>query len=113
MIGMGFFDLFEAVLSWLSNCLSFLRTGAYAIIHAIMMLVVYTLTGADSGSLSVGGVIGLVAGNAFVMLLETALVCIQVLRLEYYELFGRFYTGSGTPFKPVTIDYTNAASRAA
>ena len=47
------------------------------------------------------------------MLLETALVCIQVLRLEYYELFGRFYTGSGTPFKPVTIDYTNAASRAA
>lgn len=113
MIGMGFFDLFEAVLSWLSNCLSFLRAGAYAIIHAIMMLVVYTLTGADSGSLSVGGVIGLIAGNAFVMVLETALVCIQVLRLEYYELFGRFYTGSGTPFKPVTIDYTNTASRAA
>lgn len=113
MIGMGFFDLFEAVLSWLSNCLSFLRTGAYAIIHAIMMLVIYTLTGADSGSLSVGGIIGLVFGNIFVMVLETALVCIQVLRLEYYELFGRFYSGRGTPFRPVAIDYSNTASSAA
>ena len=25
---------------------------------------------------------------------------IQVLRLEYYELFSRFYRGSGREFKP-------------
>ena len=29
MILEGFFELFEAFLSWLSNCLSFLRVGTY------------------------------------------------------------------------------------
>ena len=40
-------------------------------------------------------IIGLVVGNVIVMFIEAALVCIQSLRLEFYELFGRFYTGRG------------------
>ena len=113
VIGLGFFDLFEALLSWMSNCLSFLRVGAYSICHVIMMLVVYTLAGAEAGEYTVGGVIGLVFGNILVMVLEAVLVCIQTLRLEFYELFGRFYTGRGMPFRPVTVDYSDVAARAA
>ena len=30
------------------------------------------------------------------------LVGIQVLRLEFYEMFSRFYEGGGRPFVPVT-----------
>ena len=41
-----------------------------------------------------------VFGNAFVMVLEATLVTIQVLRLEYYEMFSRFYKGTGREFKP-------------
>lgn len=32
--------------------------------------------------------------------LEALLVAIQVLRLEYYEMFSRFYEGDGKPFVP-------------
>ncbi len=107
MILEGFFDLFEAFLSWLSNCLSFLRVGTYAICHAIMMLIVYTLSSNAAGGYSI---IGLVAGNIIVMVIEAVLVCIQVLRLEFYELFGRFYSGRGTPFEPVEVNYAVTAT---
>ena len=105
----GFFELFEAFLSWLSNCLSFLRVGTYAICHAIMMLIVYALSETSGGY----SIFGLVIGNIIVMGIEAALVCIQALRLEFYELFGRFYTGRGETFVPAHIDYSSPAQRAA
>ncbi len=36
------------------------------------------------------------------MALEALLVAIQVLRLDYYEIFSRFYIGDGRIFKPIT-----------
>ena len=108
MILEGFFELFEAVLSWLSNCLSFLRVGTYAVIHAIMMMIVYQLSAKSGGGYSI---FGLVIGNVIVMVIEAALVSIQSLRLEFYELFSRFYTGRGVAYKPIVVDYD--ASRAA
>ena len=41
---------------------------------------------------------------------EGLLVGIQVLRLEFYELFGRFYDDGGIPFVPKVIDYTTRAA---
>lgn len=70
MILEGFFELFEAFLSWLSNCLSFLRVGTYAICHAIMMLIVYALSETSGGY----SIFGLVIGNIIVMGIEAALV---------------------------------------
>jgi len=40
-----------------------------------------------------------VFGNLFVMALEGLIVGIQVLRLEFYEMFSRYYTGDGITFK--------------
>ena len=42
----------------------------------------------------------MVFGNILVCGLEGLVVGIQVLRLEYYEMFSRFYKGSGREFKP-------------
>jgi V/A-type H+-transporting ATPase subunit I len=47
-------------------------------------------------------VLMLVLGNIFIVGLEGLIVFIQVLRLEYYEFFGKFYRGGGNVFKPVT-----------
>lgn len=93
----GFFELFEVLLSYFSNSLSFVRVGAFAVSHAAMMEVVLMLSGAESGHINW---IGVVLGNIFVMGMEGLIVGIQVLRLEYYELFSRFYTGGGRAFKP-------------
>ena len=95
----SFFELFEMCLSYVTNTMSFLRVGAYILVHAGMMLVVFTLAE------MVGGVVGytiiLIIGNGIVMALEALLVAIQVLRLDYYEIFSRFYIGEGRPFVPV------------
>lgn len=90
------FELLEYILSYLSNTVSFLRVGAFVLVHAGMMMVVFSLAG-DSENIFV-----IVLGNVLVIALEGLLTGIQALRLEYYEMFSRFFDGSGiayTPFK--------------
>ena len=96
-ITQGIFELFEVLLSYFSNTLSFVRVGAFAVSHAAMMQVVLMLAGAEAGDPNWGVIIG---GNLFVCGMEGLIVGIQVLRLEYYELFSRFYRGSGRAFEP-------------
>ncbi len=97
----NFFEMFEILLSFMTNTLSFLRVGAYAISHASMMTVVYSLARTDTGH----NIVVLIVGNLIVAGIEGLLVGIQVLRLEFYELFGKFYSGEGRPYKPMKIDY--------
>ena len=93
----GFFELFETMLSYFSNTISYVRIGAFAVSHAAMMEVVLMLSGATEGN---PNWIVVVLGNIFVSGLEGLVVGIQVLRLEYYEMFSRYYSGSGREFKP-------------
>ena len=93
----GFFELFEVLLSYFSNTLSFVRVGAFAVSHAAMMEVVLMLAGAEAGT---PNWLVIILGNLFVCGMEGLIVGIQVLRLEYYELFSRFYRGTGREFKP-------------
>ena len=90
----SFFELFEVILSFFSNTISFLRIGAFAIVHVGLMTVVAVL--AQGGG--VGGAVVQVIGNVLVMALEGLIVGIQVLRLEYYEMFSRYFGGSGKAF---------------
>ena len=94
------FESIEVLLGYVTNTMSFLRVGAFVLVHAGMMLVVFVLAE------TAGGVwywVIVVLGNALVMVLEALLVAIQVLRLEYYEMFSRFYSGEGREFEPVKI----------
>ena len=99
-IAENFFEMFEVLLSFVTNTVSFLRVGAYAICHAGMLLVVYTLAGDPANP------VVLVLGNIIVMGIEGLMVCIQVLRLEFYEMFGRFYESGGRKFQPYMVDCT-------
>lgn len=94
------FESIEVLLSYVTNTMSFLRVGAFVLVHAGMMLVVFVLAETVGG---VGYWVIVVIGNALVMVLEALLVAIQVLRLEYYEMFSRFYSGEGRPFEPVKL----------
>lgn len=98
----NFFEMFEYVLSYLSNTMSFLRVGGFILSHAGMMAVVMSLSEMMSGG---GTVVVMVIGNIFVMCLEGLIVGIQVLRLEFYEIFSRFYNGDGKEYEPATISY--------
>ncbi|MEE0421652.1 MAG: V-type ATPase 116kDa subunit family protein [Lachnospiraceae bacterium] len=94
------FEMFEVLLSYFSNTLSFVRIGAFAVSHAAMMQVVLMLAGAENGGSPNWFVI--ILGNIFVCGMEGLIVGIQVLRLEYYEMFSRFYKGGGREFKSFT-----------
>ena len=93
----GLFEMFEVLLSYFSNTLSFVRIGAFAVSHAAMMEVVLMLAGFESGHLNW---VVVILGNLFVSGMEGLIVGIQVLRLEYYEMFSRFYKGTGRKFEP-------------
>jgi len=81
------------------------RLGAFAVAHAGLSMVVFILADMLSSG-AMGGVLRIaviVAGNIVVIGFEGLVVGIQTLRLEYYELFGKFFKGEGVSFKPVTM----------
>jgi V/A-type H+-transporting ATPase subunit I len=86
------FEVFEYFLSYFSNTVSFLRVGAFILVHAGMMLVIFSLAGEHENMVII------VLGNILVIALEGLLSGIQALRLEFYEMFSRCYDGSGRPF---------------
>ena len=92
----AFFELFEVILSYFSNTVSFLRVGAFVLVHAGMMMVVFSLAGASEN------IIVIILGNILVIFLEGLLSGIQALRLEYYEMFSRCYSGNGKKFVPAS-----------
>jgi V/A-type H+-transporting ATPase subunit I len=92
----AFFETFETVLSYITNTMSFLRVGGFVLSHAGMMLVVFSLMDMFG---PLGATITFILGNLFVMGLEGLIVGIQVLRLEFYEMFSRYFEGNGIPFK--------------
>lgn len=99
-LAQSIFELFEVVLSYVTNTMSFLRVGAFVLVHAGMMMVVFTIAEMLGGA---GYFIAVIVGNVFVMCLEALLAGIQVMRLEFYEMFSRFFEGQGRPFMPVKL----------
>ncbi len=89
------FEMLEYLLSYFSNTVSFLRVGAFVLVHAGMMMVVFSLAG-ESENIFV-----IILGNLLVICLEGLLTGIQALRLEFYEMFSRCFEGDGTPFKTI------------
>ncbi len=89
---------FETVLGYFANTLSFLRVAAFSLNHVALFLAVFTIANMLG---TAGQWITLVLGNVFVLVLEGAIVAIQVLRLEYYEGFSRFFSGDGREFHPL------------
>jgi len=88
-------ELFETLLTYATNTISFVRVGAFAVSHAGMMHVVLQIS---QGTAGIGHWLIIILGNVLVMGIEGLLVGIQVLRLDFYEIFSRFYTGGGRGF---------------
>lgn len=95
------FGVIETVLSVASNIISFIRVGAFALNHVGLYIAFATM--AEMLKSKVGGIIVLVIGNIIIIGLEGLIVFIQSLRLEYYELFSKYYSGYGVEYKPVGL----------
>jgi V/A-type H+-transporting ATPase subunit I len=98
-------ELVDTLFSFFANTISFVRVAAFAAVHAGVFIAIFAL--ADTIShLRMGGVLSIlvhVAANVVVILLEGLTVSVQVLRLEYYEFFGKFFRGGGEAYKPFAV----------
>jgi V/A-type H+-transporting ATPase subunit I len=97
-------EIIEVISGYLSNTVSFVRVGAFALSHAVLNFTILTLTNMVGGPGSVGGIIVLIAGNALIIVLEGMIVAIQVIRLQYYEFFSKFFHETGKEFKPFRFE---------
>ena len=97
-------EIIEVISGYLSNTISFVRVGAFALSHAVLNFTILTLTNMVGGPGSAGGIIVLIAGNALIIVLEGMIVAIQVIRLQYYEFFSKFFHETGKEFKPFRFE---------
>ncbi|MDD7464381.1 MAG: V-type ATPase 116kDa subunit family protein [Anaerococcus sp.] len=94
------FSIIEALLSVFSNLVSFTRVGAFAINHVGLYMAFEVISELVGGGL--GGLIILILGNIVIIGLEGMIVFIQGLRLEFYEMFSKYYKGDGYKFSPIS-----------
>jgi V/A-type H+-transporting ATPase subunit I len=98
-------ELVDALFAFFANTISFVRVAAFAAVHAGVFIAMFAL--ADTLSQSRFGhplgVATLVVGNVVMILLEGLTVSVQVLRLEYFEFFGKFFRGGGELYRPLML----------
>lgn len=101
----GVIEMVDVVSGFFSNSMSFLRVGAFALSHAVLSFVVFTMTQFVGGYASLWGILVYVFGNGVIIFLEGLIVAIQAVRLQYYEFFSKFFTKSGSVFAPFRFGY--------
>ena len=103
----GLVELIETFSYYASNTMSFLRVAAFALAHAVLSFVVFTMADLVR-TRAPGGVffqfVIFIIGNAVIIGLEGLIVTIQVIRLQYYEFFSKFFTRTGKAFDPVRFE---------
>ncbi len=101
----GIVEILESGIYYISNSVSFLRVAAFALAHTVLSSIVFLL--ADMVGGAAGGIVFrilvILIGNSIIIVLEGLIVTIQVVRLQYYEFFSKFFTESGEEFKPFTL----------
>ncbi|MDZ7582937.1 MAG: hypothetical protein U5R30_20730 [Deltaproteobacteria bacterium] len=86
-------EVFDDLIRFVANTVSFLRVAAFALSHAALFTAVFSIARVVAQETGAGVSYWLVValGNLVIILLEGLVVSIQAVRLEYYEFFGRFF----------------------
>jgi len=103
-------EVLETVSSYISNTVSFLRVGAFALSHAVLSFIVFNFyerlaSSGIAGSFS--ALLIMILGNVIIIVLEGMIVAIQVMRLQYYEFFNKFFIETGVEFAPFRFKKNN------
>lgn len=98
-------ELMETFTGYISGTVSFVRVGAFAISHAALCLAIFSIVSLLK-EMPMGGALSLLViifGNILVIAFEGMVAMIQGIRLEYYELFGKYFSGGGVLYSPFQI----------
>ena len=102
-------DFLRECMDTITNTISFLRVGAFALAHGALFMAVFSMAKMISESYGESFFYWMliIVGNVVIIVLEGVIVTIQTLRLEYYEFFKRFFKGGGTPYQPYRLGEKN------
>ncbi|WP_291766407.1 V-type ATPase 116kDa subunit family protein [Caldivirga sp. UBA161] len=90
----------EGILDSIANTLSFMRLGIIALVHSIFTYMTYHLA-LTLGLLTPAGLLTMILLNALIIAGEGFLTFIQTSRLTFYEVYSKFYEGSGKLYMPL------------
>ena len=108
---MGLMHAFENLLASLSHTISYVRILAMKLIESVFynlfaaVLIFFTAWGTITGTV-LGYSLFAALTIVMILILETAFVFMQSLRLMWVEFFLKFYSGEGTAFKPYGAERT-------
>jgi V/A-type H+-transporting ATPase subunit I len=100
-------EVMEVFIGYLANSLSFLRLAAYAFSHTALLLATFEMSRVLADLPTVGkplAVVMFIVGNVIIIVLEGLVAAIQAVRLEYYEFFGKFFSGTGKAYRPFEVE---------
>ena len=106
-------ELFDTVVRLGANLVSFTRLAAFGLTHAALGFVIWDATTglwAGGPAARAAAVLVFLVGNAVAFSLEALVAGVQALRLEYYELFSRVFSGEGRPFRPWHVPVVEEAT---
>ncbi|MGC9152327.1 MAG: V-type ATPase 116kDa subunit family protein [Vulcanisaeta sp.] len=92
----------EAAIPSFTNTISFMRLSIVAIMHAVFTAMTYAWA-ASIGLLTPAGIAILVVFNLLIILGEGFVAFVQGLRLHFYEMYTKFFRGTGILFVPFTL----------
>lgn len=98
----GVVEIVEISLGFLANTVSFIRVAAFGLAHAGLFMAVFALS--DAVKDVAGGLISAIVillGNIGIIALEGLVVSIQIVRLEFYEFFSRFFQQGESVYHPL------------
>ncbi len=95
-------ETYNFAIKFMVHTLSFVRLAAFTFAHIALSMALIIIVDLLSGHAWLAWSI-FVIGNILITLFEGALVCIQVIRLHFYELFTKFISGGGIPFEPLRL----------
>ena len=98
-------EMFELFTGFLSHTLSFMRVAGLGIAHVSLMLSFdqFARMLANDNSFNVLSILLLIGGNILVIGLEGLLAGVYSLRLNYYEFFSKFFSGTGKAYAPISL----------
>ena len=115
-VGQGLFEVFETFSMFLSNTISYSRLIILAVVHAMIMLAIYSIAENEIiASITIANVailslLIMIGGNILVLVLEGLIVFIHTIRLHFYEWFTKFFESGGLKYVPFIFnrEYTEA-----
>ena len=99
-------EILEIFSGYLANTLSFMRVAGLGIGHVSLMVAFFAIAGmmgGAGGGFTIWSYLILMVGNLLVIALEGLTAGIQSLRLNYYEFFSKYFSGSGKAYEPISL----------